>query len=383
MSHDLHTLFERIKASAVERDARGGHAAAEKALLREAGLLLLAIPRALGGLERNWQEIFALVRRLAAVDSSLAHILAFHQLQVATVLIYGSEEQQVRLLGHTAEHQCWWGNGMNPLDRRLVAEPVAEGFLLDGVKSFCSGTVGAHFMTLSAVAGERAQPLLGVVSTEHPGVQVLDDWDPIGQRQTDSNSIRFTRVPLAARDVLRAADATPSAFHTLRNCFGQLVLTNLYLGIAEGAFAEARDYAHGQARPWLTSPAAQAVDDPFTQNRFGEMHVRIAAGRALAERAAELIDRAFSRGPALTADERARVAVAVAEAKVLAHRAGLFASQELFEVVGARGTRASLGFDRYWRNVRTHTLHDPIDYKLNMLGRWALKDEAPDPANYT
>lgn len=383
MSHDLHTLFERIKASAVERDVRGGHAAAEKALLRDAGLLLLAIPRSLGGLERNWQEIFALVRRLAAVDSSLAHILAFHQLQVATVLIYGSEEQQARLLGHTAEHQCWWGNGMNPLDRRLAAEPAAEGFLLDGVKSFCSGTVGAHFMTLSAVLDGHPQPLLGVVSTEHPGVQVLDDWNPIGQRQTDSNSILFTRVPLAARDVLRAADAAPTPFHTLRNCFGQLVLTTLYLGIAEGAFAEARDYAHGQARPWLTSPAALAVDDPFTQNRFGEMHVRIAAGRALAERAAESIDRAFSRGPALSADERAKVAVAVAEAKVLAHRAGLFASQELFEVVGARGTRAALGLDRFWRNVRTHTLHDPIDYKLNMLGRWALKDEAPDPANYS
>ena len=40
-------------------------------------------------------------------------------------------------------------------------------------------------------------------------------------------------------------------------------------------------------------------------------------------------------------------------------------------------------FDRFWRNVRTHTLHDPIDYKLNTLGRWALKGEAPDPQNYS
>ena len=89
------------------------------------------------------------------------------------------------------------------------------------------------------------------------------------------------------------------------------------------------------------------------------------------------------KGEALTADERAAVAIAVAEAKVVAHRAGLYASQELFEVVGARGTHASLGFDRFWRNARTHTLHDPLDYKLNMLGRWALKDEAPVPSLYT
>ncbi|HYQ40193.1 MAG TPA: acyl-CoA dehydrogenase family protein [Pseudomonas sp.] len=383
MSLQLDTLLERIKATAVERDARGGHAAEEKALLREAGLLRLSIPRALGGLELSWQEIYALVRRIAAVDSSLAHVFAFHHLQVATVLIYGSAEQQQRLLSHTIEHQCWWGNGMNPLDRRLVARRTASGLVLDGSKSFCSGIVGSHLMTLSAVLDEAAQPLLAVVSTEHPGVRILDDWDPIGQRQTDSNSVRFENVPLEERNVLRAPEVTPTPFHTLRNCFAQLVLTNLYLGIAEGAFAEARDYAHTQARPWLTSQAEHATDDLFTQNRFGEMHVQIAAARALAERAVELLDRAFARGPALTAGERAAVAVAVAEAKVVSHRAGLFASQELFEVVGARGTRAALGFDRFWRNVRTHTLHDPIDYKLNMLGRWALKGEAPDPQNYT
>jgi len=383
MNLPLDNLLARIKATAVERDARGGHAAEEKALLREAGLLDLSIPRAYGGAERPWPEIYALIRRIAAVDSSLAHVFAFHHLQVATVLIYGNQEQQERLLRQTIERQLWWGNGMNPLDRRLVARQTANGLLLDGSKSFCSGIVGAQLMTLSAVLGDAAQPLLAVVSTEHPGVRILDDWDPIGQRQTDSNSVSFANVPLAERDVLRAPEVSPTAFHTLRNCFAQLVLVNLYLGIAEGAFAEARDYAHTQARPWLTSAAQHATDDLFTQNRFGEMHVQIAAARALADRAAEQVAQAYARGPALSAGERAEVAVAVAEAKVLAHRAGLFASQELFEVVGARGTKAALGFDRFWRNVRTHTLHDPIDYKLNTLGRWALKGEAPDPLNYS
>lgn len=383
MTIPLDLLLERLKSTAVERDARGGHAAEEKALLRQAGLLNLSIPRAYGGDERPWPEIYALVRRIAAVDSALAHVLAFHHLQVATVLIYGNEEQHERLLRQTVGRQLWWGNGMNPLDRRLLVRRSHDGLRLDGVKSFCSGIVGAQLMTLSAVLDDAARPLLAVVSTEHPGVRIVDDWDPIGQRQTDSNSVSFDHVPLAERDVLRAPEVAPTPFHTLRNCFAQLVLVNLYLGIAEGACAEARQYAHTQARPWLASTAQHATDDLFTQNRFGEMHVQIAAARALADRAAERVARAYARGPALSAGERAEVAVAVAEAKVLAHRAGLFASQELFEVVGARGTKAALGFDRFWRNVRTHTLHDPIDYKLNMLGRWALKDEAPDPLNYS
>ncbi|MCU4120042.1 acyl-CoA dehydrogenase family protein [Variovorax sp. N23] len=380
----LAPLLKALRANAPERDRLGGHAAEEKALIRAEGLLLDAVPKKHGGHGRSWSELLGTVRRIATVDSSLAHVLAFHHLQVATVLIYGDDEQQSRWLGATVCEQGWWGNAMNPLDRRLEAHAEADGFVLDGTKSFCSGTSGSRYMTLSAVpAGDNGPMLLGIVATQQPGIRVLDDWDPIGQRQTDSNSVAFDRVALPARDVIRASDATPTAFQTLRACIGQLVLVNLYLGIAIGARQEAHDYAHGgTARPWVTSGVAHATDDPYTLNRFGELHVQIAAGTALADRAAHALDAAFAQGHALDARERAEVSVAVAEAKVVTHRAGLYASQELFEVVGARGTRAALGFDRFWRNVRTHTLHDPLDYKLNLLGRWSLKGEAPTPSLY-
>jgi alkylation response protein AidB-like acyl-CoA dehydrogenase len=379
----LAPLLQALRANAPERDRLGGHAAEEKALIQAQGLLLNAVPTAYGGRGQSWAELLGTVRRIAAVDSSLAHVLAFHHLQVATVLIYGSDEQQSRWLTATVREQGWWGNAMNPLDRRLEAHAAADGFVLEGTKSFCSGTSGSRYMTLSAVPAGGGAMLLGIVATQQPGIQVLDDWDPIGQRQTDSNSVAFSQVALPARDVIRASDATPTAFHTLRACIGQLVLTNLYLGIAIGARQEAHDHAHGAtARPWVTSGVAHATDDPYTLNRFGELHVQIAAGTALADRAAQALDAAFVQGHALDARERAEVSIAVAEAKVVTHRAGLYASQELFEVVGARGTRAALGFDRFWRNVRTHTLHDPLDYKLNLLGRWSLKGEAPTPSLY-
>lgn len=381
---DLQPLLDALRATAVARDRAGGHAAAEKALIRAHGLLNDAVPRAFGGRGLEWRSVFATVRRIAAVDSALAHVLAFHHLQVATVAIYGTPDQQQRWLSATVREQGWWGNAMNPIDRRLEAHAGADGDLvLDGTKSFCSGTTGSSYMTLSAVPAAGGPMLLGIVPTQQPGIAVLDDWDPIGQRQTDSNAVVFTQVALPARDVIRASDAVPTAFHTLRTTIGQLVLVNLYLGIAIGARQEARQWAHTNARPWVSSGVAHATDDPYTLNRFGELQVQIAAGDALADRAAQALDAAYAKGEALGADERAAVAIAVAEAKVVAHRAGLYASQELFEVVGARGTHASLGFDRFWRNVRTHTLHDPLDYKLNMLGRWALKDEAPVPSLYT
>jgi alkylation response protein AidB-like acyl-CoA dehydrogenase len=104
---------------------------------------------------------------------------------------------------------------------------------------------------------------------------------------------------------------------------------------------------------------------------------------ALADRAAQLVDDAFRRGAELTAAERGEVAIAVAEAKVLAHRAGVEVSSQLFELTGARSTSARYGLDRFWRNVRVHTLHDPVDYKLRDIGRHVLTGAWPEPTSYS
>ncbi len=43
--------------------------------------------------------------------------------------------------------------------------------------------------------------------------------------------------------------------------------------------------------------------------------------------------------------------------------------------MGARATSGKYGLDRYWRNLRTFTLHDPVDYKVRDIGNWVLNDE--------
>ena len=121
---------------------------------------------------------------------------------------------------------------------------------------------------------------------------------------------------------------------------------------------------------------------PTQQNRVGLLDAQTAGATAAADRAAELLTLAYEKGAALTGDERGEVSIAIARAKVLAHQVSLTASQELFEMTGARGTGHAEALDRFWRNARTHTLHDPLDYKLNQLGRWRLKDEWPNPQFY-
>ncbi|WP_409076589.1 hypothetical protein ACF2G4_22775 (plasmid) [Pantoea sp. C3] len=55
----------------------------------------------------------------------------------------------------------------------------------------------------------------------------------------------------------------------------------------------------------------------------------------------------------------------------------LDASQKLFELAGTSSALGHLGFDRHWRNARTHTLHDPIRWKYKIVGNYWLNNEYP------
>ncbi|QUP54695.1 acyl-CoA dehydrogenase [Ralstonia syzygii] len=380
---DLSALLEALAATAAQRDRQGGHPAHEKALIARLGLLPLVIPTQYGGAGASWMDAFAAVRAVAAVDSSLGHLLAFQYLQTATVHLYGSDAQRERFLRPTAELGWWWGNAVNPLDHRLRAQRSGSGWIVDGEKGFCSGTLGSDMMVLSAHDAQSGRPVVAVVPTARYGITVRDDWYPIGQRQTDSATVQFRHVQVSEDEVLAGPDTGFTPYQTLRSCIAQNVLVNLYTGLAAGALDEARRHTLQASRPWFTSGVERAADDPYQIHRFGEMRVQWLAAETLADRAVQRLDRAWRRGAALTADERAEVSLATAEAKVLAHRAALFIGQELFEATGARSTKAALALDRFWRNARTHTLHDPLDYKLRAIGRYALEGILPEATLYS
>lgn len=376
-------VAEQLRLSAVERDRVGGHAREERELIRDSGLLALTIPLAHAGLGASWPTFTQVLRRLAQVDGALAHLFGFHHLQLAGLRFYGTPSQQRRLLTETVEQRLFWGNALNPLDKRVLATETPEGFLLDGIKSFASGSVGSDRLTVSAWHEPTQTALIAVLPTGAPGVTVNADWDAFGQKQTDSGTVTFSAVQLPRADVLQAPGVAPTPFATLRSQLAQLIMANLYLGIAQGALQEALRYSREEARPWFQSGVQSAVDDPLVQHRYGELRLLVRPAEALADIAAEALQQAFDCGPDVTAEQRGDVAIAVAEAKVLAHRAAIEVSSQLFELTGARSTSSRLGLDRFWRNARVHTLHDPVDYKLRDLGRHALTGAYPEPTPYS
>ena len=388
------TLSARLAATAVVRDAAGGHAAAERQAIRDSGLLGLSIPPQFGGWGADWPTVLQVVRRLAQVDSALAHVLAFHHLQLATLALYGSTEQQHRHWRDTLKLGYFWGNALNPLDQRLLATEQAGGWLLHGTKSYASGSVGSDWLTISAhvthspawadtaAAPEGAAMLVAVLPSQAAGVHVQADWDSFGQRQTDSGSVRFDHVFLRQADVLLAPGSAPTAHGSLRTPLAQLVLVNLYVGIAEGALAQGRDQLLAKPKPWFSAGVASALDDAVLQHRYGQLRVQLRAAQLAADDAAQQWQAGFERGQALGADGRGAVALAVSEAKVLAHRAVMAITNDIFELLGASATSQRLALDRFWRNARVHTLHDPLDIKLRELGRHTLTGAWPEPSSY-
>lgn len=376
-------LCEQLAEHAVARDKTGGHAAHERELIRDSGLLTLAIPTRFGGLGQNWRTTLDVVRRIAEVDSSMAHLFAFQHLQVATIMFFGNEQQQAELLTQTVQQRWFWGNALNPADNRSRAVEVEAGILVNGLKSFCSGARGADRLLVSAHLESNGKFVVGAIPANRQGVQIDTDWDAIGQRQTDSGTVRFSDVLIEHDKLLLNPGPNGSPFANLRACLAQSILINIYLGLAQGAYHAARHFTRTQRRPWVNSGVSSATQDPYLLQRFADLWLQLRTATVFADLAADKLDAAWLKQDTLTDEARGEVAVAMVEAKILAHRASLDISSQLFDVAGAGATHSKLGLDRFWRNARTHTLHDPLDYKLRDLGNWALNDVYPTPTSYS
>lgn len=168
----------------------------------------------------------------------------------------------------------------------------------------------------------------------------------------------------------------------------QLVFSNFYLGIALGALSFASAYTAKNSRPWpyTPHPAPTATSEFYILSRYGNFFAHLRAAEALADKAGLEIASVYknhSKTRDITARQRGEVAEWVASVKVVVTDTALRVTQGVFETTGARATGRNVGLDRFWRNVRTHTLHDPVAYKEAELGKFVLTDEVPEPTWYT
>lgn len=374
-------LAQQFALTAAKRDQQGGNPKAERDLIRQSGLLGLSIPSIYGGQGADWKTIFQTIRVIAQADSSLAHVYAFHHLLIATVQLFAQPEQYTDWFKQTAEKNLFWGNALNPLDKRMTVSKISDtGYIFQGDKSFCSGSLDSDMLLCSGY-NPVGQLLIGVIPTARKGVHFLGDWNNMGQRQTDSGSSHFEQVHIDQAELLLNPGPLSTPYASLRPLIAQLIFVHLFLGVAEGAFITAQQAVQVQ-KAWSTSLVENAVQDPFIQKHFAEFYVQLESVRLLAQKAVESLQAAWLVGEQLTSEQRGEVSIAIATAKIAATQTSLYITQNIFQVMGARATTAQLNLDRFWRNVRTQTLHDPIDYKYQEVGEWVLTAKFPEPSFY-
>ena len=379
-------VAQELAADVVEREAAGKAPGREVELLRGSGLLPLLVPAEHGGSGAGWPTAWAVVRTITAVDPSIGQLLGYHYLHSWRIRLNRRTDVVARLDAAGAEHAWFWGGAGNPRDAGLELEPVSGGLLLRGTKFFATGAEVADRINASGTRTDTGEKLALAVDAHQDGVRHGHDWDALGQRLSASGSVTFADAFVAEDDVLgpnEQADAGAPAFATLHVLGFQAMLAQLHVGIAEGALAAGAEYTRTRSRAWATSGVAEAVDDPLVRQRYGQLDARLRAAAALADRAAASLTAAAGRGWDLGAEERADVAVELAAAKVVTTEVVLEVTSTVFELTGARATRTGTGLDRFWRDARTLTLHDPVAHKAVEVGDRLLTGAAPVPSAYS
>jgi len=367
------------------RDKLGDFPHEEMAKLKKSGLLAATVPAEYGGAWLPFADFIEIVMTLAAANPSIAHNFIEHGVFTREILMgtpnpaLQREIYKAVVQDHASVSNAAAERGSPTVLKyatRFADDPTRKGVTINGKKFFCTGAVCSDYLFVTGCYQDGYA--FGWIPTKSAGVHVLDDWDAMGMRGTGSGSTEFKdaliprdwMVPIGKLDE-KAPDPNSLFAPLFQNSFNAI-----YIGAAEGMLGFAVNYLKTKSRPYGASGVAKAAEDPYVLLDVGRMRSHLSAARAKVREAAAATDRALLARGSVSAEEMARLRldamVQVSEAKVVATDAALQIGNDGFKICGARATLTGEGLDKYLRDIRTLTLHDPVDYKARLVGEYVV-----------
>jgi alkylation response protein AidB-like acyl-CoA dehydrogenase len=263
--------------------------------LKASGYLLAAVPTDLGGSGVLLDEYVGLQRRLGYVAPATALAVNMHVYWtgVAADLLRAGDDSCRFLLEKAADGEVLCalhgeaGNDMPLLLAVAGAERVDGGWQISGHKIFGSLTPvwtlgGFHAMDTSDP--DHPQIVHGFLPRENDGIQIIDTWDTLGMRATQSQDTvldkAFVPDELVAL-VCPAGFAGAGMFQVAIFAWALLGFSATYLGAAKRAFDLIVEQMPKKTSIALTNSMAH---HPEVQHNVAEMRIALDAAEAMLEK---------------------------------------------------------------------------------------------------
>ena len=288
-------MLERFRSRAGELDRTNTYFHEDLAELREFGYLAAAVPVEFGGAGMTLVELSASQRRVARYAPATALAMTMHSYWIGIAkeletfgdsslrwILEAAVDGQVFAAGHAET-----GNDIPVLMATCRAERVQGGYRLTGRKQFGSNGpvwswLGAHAIDIDAPGGP--QIVHAFVDRDSPGVSVVETWDTLGMRPTQSHDtiLDGVFVPDARIGRVTPAGDANDLFLVAMTIWPLSLMGAVYLGIADRALELAA--AGARRKQSVAIPRGSYAYNPFVQHQVAEMFLEIDAASATLDR---------------------------------------------------------------------------------------------------
>lgn len=334
------------------------------------GLMGIQFPEAWGGSAMSAIEYCICIEELARVDPAVSLSVAAHNgLCAAHIAMFGTEAQRDRYLTPLAKGE-WigaWGlteptAGSDAARIRTSAVRDGDGWTINGTKTFIThGRIGDVVVVMAVTDRARGHRGISAFIVERgtPGLAAGRKEDKLGMRASDTSEVIF-------RDCRVGPDALLGAEHegfinTLQVLdAGRIGIAALAVGLAQGAYEDARQYALERTQFGQPIAAFQAV-----QWKLVDLATRIEAARLLTYRAADLKDRGV------------RTSRESAMAKLMSSEVAVRAAEENVQIHGGYGFVKDYPAEKFFRDVKLTTIGEGTsEIQRLVIARQLLAEQA-------
>ncbi|MBJ8554515.1 acyl-CoA dehydrogenase family protein [Acinetobacter bereziniae] len=372
-------IFEKIAEGTLAREQQRLLPYEQINWLKQAGFGALRVPVKFGGDGVSLPQLFQLLIELAKADSNIVQALRGHFAFV-----------EDRLNAHKVADQTLWlkrfvqgdlvGNAWTEIGQVKIGDVITRvkqknnQLLVNGKKYYSTGTIFADWVDLFAYDETTDQHVIAAISRHASGVQVLDDWDGFGQKTTGSGTLSLTDVAIERDHILPFEQR-----FKYQTAFYQVIHLATLSGIAQSAVATFIHEVQKRDRIFSHGNADLVRNDPQILQVIGKASAQAYASETITLRTAEALQKAylshFGESEIKNIQANNDAELESAQGQVVISALVLELTSQLFNALGASASTTSKQLDRFWRNARVVSSHNPLVYKEKVIGDWEVNHE--------